>query len=126
MASSDFLIVNGVKFPMPLHGLNITTSQSVNAGRNTNGAVVGQLVGRRLYKLNDLQWGGLSIEQWKAMREAIEPFYVPVTFTDDCNIRRTITMYPGDTNAKPMLVADVFFTQHETCKFNLIDCGFDE
>jgi hypothetical protein len=122
---SEYLIVNGVKFPYPDYGLDIATSQSVSAGRNTNNAFVGQKVGRRLWKINGLQWSDLSVEDWKAMKAAIEPFTVPVTFTGDDNIRRTIYMYPGDTSGKPMRVEDIFHTRMETCKFNLIDCGWD-
>lgn len=122
---SDLLIVNGMRFPCPLHGVVITTTQTVNAGRNTNNAAIGQKVGRRLYKINNLEWSCLDIPTWTAMREAIEPFYFPVTFTDDCNVRRTVTMYPGDTNAEPLTTDDVFYTIHKSCKFNLIDAGLE-
>lgn len=125
MKQTDLLIVNGMRFPCPMHGISVTSTQAVSAGRNTNGAAVGQLVGRRMYKLNNLQWNGLSVEMWARMRASIEPFYVTVTFTDDCNVRRTVTMFPGDTNAEPLFAKDIFYTQHKTCKFNLIDCGYE-
>lgn len=124
--TSDFLIVNGVRFPPPIRGLEIVSSQTVSSGRNCNNAVVGQLVGRRLWKINNLQWTGLDANLWAQMRAAIEPFFVPVTFTGDDNQRHTIMMYPGDSSAKPyFLSADkIFYKMHETCKFNLIDCGW--
>ena len=124
--TSKFLIVNGMEFPCPAPGMQIVSSQAVNAGRNANNAVIGQKVGRRVWKINNLQWNGLDADLWARMRNAIEPFYVPVTFTGDDNKRHTVTMYPGDSNAQPLFVDDVFYTVHETCKFNLIDCGWEE
>ena len=122
--ASNFLIVNGVKFPPPARGLEIVHSQAVDSGRNANGAVVGQLVGRKLWKLNNLQWNALDAETWASMKKALEPFFVEVTFTGDDNKRHTITMYPGDTTSKPLFLDDIFYKKHETCSFNLIDCGW--
>lgn len=121
---SDFLIVNGVQFPTPSRGLQIIHSQAVDAGRNANNAVVGQLVGRKIWKINNLEWSGLSMETWVAMKSALEPFFVPVTFTGDDNVRRTIYMYPGDTTGEPLRVDGIFYTRMKTCSFNLIDCGW--
>ena len=123
---SQFLIVNGVEFPCPARGLEIIHSQNVDAGRNANGAVIGQLVGRKMWKLNNLQWNGLDAETWAKMKKAIEPFFVKVTFTGDDNERHTVTMYPGDTSGKPLFLNDIFYKNFETCKFNLIDCGWNE
>ncbi len=123
--TSDFLIVNGVSFPVPMHGMDIISTQAVNSGRNCNAAFVGQKVGRRMWKINNLQWGGLSPELWARMRAAIEPFTIPVTFTGDDNERHTVVMYPGDSDCKPFFVDDIFYKMHETCKFNLIDCGWE-
>ena len=124
--ASDFLIVNGVRFPEPMHGLQIIHSQTVNAGRNADNEVVGQKVGRKLWKINNLQWNGLDAQTWAEMKDAIEPFYVPVTFTGDDNKRHTITMYPGDTTGQPLFLDDMFYKTFETCKFNLIDCGWKQ
>lgn len=124
--ASDFLIVNGVKFPCPAHGLEIIHSQTVNAGRNANNAVVGQKVGRKLWKINNLQWVGLDAQTWAEMKAALEDFFVPVTFTGDDNKRHTITMYPGDTNGQPLFLDGIFYKQFKTCKFSLIDCGWED
>ena len=124
--ASDFLIVNGVRFPEPMHGLQIIHSQTVNAGRNADNEVVGQKVGRKLWKINNLQWNGLDAQTWAEMKAAIEPFYVQVTFTGDDNKRHTITMYPGDTTGQPLFLDDIFYKTFETCKFNLIDCGWKQ
>lgn len=124
--ASDFIIVNGVRFPCPAPGMEIVRSQTVDSGRNVNAAVVGQKVGRKLWKINNLQWNGLDAETWKEMQDALEPFFVPVTFTGDDNVRHTYTMYPGDTTGKPLFLDDIFYKNYETCKFNLIDCGWEE
>lgn len=124
--ASDFLIINGVKFPCPAVGMQIVRSQAVNSGRNANGAVVGQLVGRKLWKIQNLKWVGIDAQTWKEMQDALEPFFVKVTFTGDDNKRHTITMYPSDTTGQPLFLSDIFYKNYETCSFNLIDCGWDE
>lgn len=122
---SDFLIINGVKFPCPADGLQIVHSQTVDAGRNANNAVVGQLVGRKLWKISNLEWVGLDADTWAMMKEALEPFYVPVTFTGDDNQRHTVMMYPSDTTGQPLTLDGIFYKNYRTCKFNLIDTGWD-
>ena len=124
--ADNFLIVNGVQFPCPMYGMEIIHSQTVNAGRNANNAVVGQKVGRKLWKINNLQWTGLDAATWAEMKAALEPFFVPVTFTGDDNKRHTVYMYPSDTTGKPLSMDGVFYDTFETCKFNLIDCGWDK
>lgn len=121
----NLIIVNGVALPPPIRGFEIIHSQTVDAGRNANGAVVGQLVGRKLWKLNNLQWNGLDAETWATIKQALSPFYVPVTFTGDDNQRHTVTMYPSDTTGKPYMLDGISYEMYESCKFNLIDCGWD-
>jgi hypothetical protein len=116
-------VVNGVQLPPPARGLEIIRSQLVDSGRNTKGAVVGQLVGRKLYKLNNLTWKCLTAEQWKTIQDALEPFYVNVSFYNDSNELVTIKMYPSDTTGKPYWLGDIGYEMYEECKFNLIDCG---
>lgn len=123
---SKILIVNGVEFPTPLQGFRIKTTQAVDAGRNAAYEFIGQEVGRRTYKIEGLEWHNLPIDVWTKMREAIGDFVVPVTFTNDKNERITISMYPGDTDATPLRADDIFYTEMETCAFNLVDCGYRE
>lgn len=128
MALSSFLNVNGYDFPCPGVGFNYAITTTVNAGRNANNAVIGQKVGRDLYKLNTLEWAGLEPEVWQMMLRAIEPFYVPVTFEDyRTGNPITITMYPGDRTAKPLFADPIshIVTKYENCKFNLIDAGWE-
>ena len=119
-----FLVVNGVQFPCPVRDYEVVRSQLVDSGRNANGAVVGQKIGRKLWKINNLHWKGLSAETWAAMQAALEPFFVDVTFTGDDNQRHTVKMYPGDTTAKPYYLNGILYDVYEDCKFNLIDCGW--
>lgn len=124
--ASDFIIVNGVRFPPPAPGMEIVHSQNVDAGRNSNMAVVGQKVGRKAWKISNLEWHGLDAQTWAEMKSALEPFYVTVTFTGDDNRRHTITMYPGDVTGKPYSLNGIFYKNFETCKFNLIDCLWED
>lgn len=128
MALSAFLNVNGYDFPCPRAGFSYTITTTVNAGRNANNAVIGQRVGRDLYKLDNMEWAGLSPETWQMMLKAVEPFYIPVTFEDYRTGKPiTITMYPGDRQATP-LFADKNthkVTKYENCKFNLVDAGLE-
>ena len=121
---TDYLIINGVRVPCPDYGMDIIHSQAVDSGRNANGAVVSQLVGRKLWKINNLQWTGLYPSQAKQIREAIKPFFFPVTFTSPENERITVYMYPSDVTSKPLFVTGTKVDVLETLKFNLIDCGW--
>lgn len=127
MAQSSFLKVNGVNFPCPKAGFTYVISTTVDAGRNVNNEVIGQRVGRDLFKLDEMEWSGLDPDTWQSMLAAVEGFYIPVTFEDYRNGGEiTITMYPGDRTAIPLFVDPTTHkvTKYETCKFNLIDCGW--
>ena len=121
--TSDIIILNGLVLPTPDMGMEIIESTMVNGGRNANGVTVGQVIGDPIWKLNNLQWKSLSPEQWKAIKTALKPFYVPVTFTDDCNERHDLIMYPGDRNSKPYHVENLSYQRFKEFKFNLIDTG---
>lgn len=127
MALTSFLNISGYDMPCPRYGLEYIISTNVDSGRNLNGAVVGQKVGRDLYKFNNLQWVGLYPDQRRMILKAIEPFFVPVTFEDPKTGNAiTVMMYPGDRTGKP-LFADRYthlITQDETLAFNLIDLGW--
>jgi hypothetical protein len=120
---TNLIIINGVAVPAPDAGFTISEGVLVDGARNANGVVVGQVIGRPNWKIEDLQWSHLTPEQWGELREALKPFYVKVTFTGDDNKRHTVTMYPGDKKAKPLGVANLKYKAFTECKFNLIDCG---
>lgn len=119
----DILIVNGVKFPCPAVGMEIIQATMVDSARNANGTVVGQVIGRPIWKINNLQWVGLTQETWAEMKKALAPFYVPVTFTADDGTRHTVTMYPSDITGQPLFMDGLYYRNFRTCKFNLIDVG---
>lgn len=128
MALSAFLNVNGYDFPCPRYGFQYIISTIVDSGRNVNGAVVGQKIGRDLFKLNNMQWVGLMPETRRMMLKALEPFYVSVTFEDYRTGQPiTITMYPGDRTGKPLFADKLthMVTQDEVLSFNLIDCAWE-
>lgn len=121
----DLIKINGVALPPPTRSFEIISTQAVDAGRNTNGAVIGQLVGRRMWKLNNIQWNGLDADTWATITALLEPFYVDVEFTGTDGQRHTIKMYPSDISAKPFQLNGVSYKIYEVCKFNLIDCGYN-
>lgn len=126
-ALTSFLNISGYDMPCPAYGLEYTISTAVNAGRNLNNAVVGQKVGRDIYKFDNLQWIGLKPDERRKILMAIEPFFVPVTFEDyKTGLPITIYMYPGDRKIKPLFVDKYthLVTQDEVLSFNLIDCGW--
>lgn len=120
---NNLILINGVALPPPVRGMEIVTSRVVDSRRNANGTVVGQLIGRKLYKINNLQWKGLDAETWSSIQRLLEPFFVNVTFTNEHNERITLKMYPGDTAGQPYQINGVSYDFYESCKFNLIDCG---
>jgi hypothetical protein len=120
---TNLIIINGVAMPAPDEKPEIIESTFVDSGRNANGVVVGQVVGRPIWKINNLQWSNLTPEQWARLKRALSPFFIPVTFTNDYNERITLIMYPGDRTSTPFHVDGLSYTQFKNCKFNLIDTG---
>lgn len=124
--NKNFLIINGVQMPIPAPGMTIDSAIGVNAGRNADNQIVGQVVGRRQWKINNLSWNGLTEDQINTIMTALEPFYVSVTFRDVTGTIRTHTMYPGDTSGKPLSLVNMKYKLMESFSFNLIDCGWDD
>lgn len=127
MALSSFLNVNGYDYPCPRYGFQYIISTMVDGGRNVNGAVIGQRIGRDVYKLDQLRWVGLDLDTQRMILQSLEPFYVPVTFEDyRTGLPITIMMYPGDRTGKPLFTDKItnLVTKNESLAFNLIDCGW--
>lgn len=120
---TDLIIINGLAVPAPDAGYTIIETTNVDAGRNANGVVVGQVVGPNIWKINNLSWSNLTPQQWRDLKNALKPFFVPVTFTNDYNERMTLIMYPGDREAMPYHVENLSYQTFMDCKFNLIDTG---
>lgn len=121
----SYLAINGYELPPPKRGVKPIVTTVVDAGRNANGAVVGQRVGRDQYKIDGLEWAWLTAEQWSKILSILNQFFVYVTFIDPVsNSKKTIKMYCGDRSAEPYWVdADGNPTHYRNCKFNLIDVG---
>ena len=126
MSMTSFLNVNGYDYPCPRYGFQYIISTVVDAGRNVNGTVIGQRIGRDLYKLDQLQFAYLEPAQRMMILRSLEPFYVPVTFEDYRTGQPiTIIMYPGDRTGKPLFADQIthMVTRDEFLAFNLIDTG---
>ena len=122
-----FLNINGYDLPPCKRGVNIIVSTVVDSARNANGVVVGQKIGRDLYKIDTLEWAWLTAEEWSKILKVLNDFYVRLTFYDPvANAPRTITVYPSDRRAEPYYVDDSGKPTHfRNCKVNLVDTGKD-
>ncbi len=120
-----FIEINGYELPPCKRGVSIVVTTVVNSGRNANGAVVAQKIGRDQYKIDGLEWAWLSADEWEYILTLLKDFFVRVTFTDPVsNKRKTIRMYCGDRTAEPYFVDNSGKPTHYTnCKVNLIDTG---
>ena len=120
-----YLEINGYELPPSKRGVSVVVTTVVDAGRDANGAVVGQRVGRDQYKIDGLKWSWLTATQWEHILKTLSNFFVYVTFNDPVtNGRKTIKMYCGDRTGEPYWVdGDGKPTHYRDCKVNLIDCG---
>ena len=102
-----------------------TVTTIVNAGRNANGVVVGQRIGRDQYKIDTLEWSWLTASQWGEILSLISSFYFYVTFPNPVSGSPiTVKMYCGDRSAEPYWVdSNGNPTYYTNCKVNLIDTG---
>lgn len=121
----SYLKINGYELPPPKRGVHPIVTTVVDAGRNANGAVVGQRVGRDQYKIDNLEWAWLTAAEWSRILSMLNNFFVNVTFIDPVtNREKTLKMYCGDRSAEPYWVdANGHPTHYRDCKFNLIDTG---
>ena len=120
-----FVAINGHPLPSPKRGVGIIVTTVVDAGRNANGVVVGQRIGRDQYKIDGLEWAWLTAQEWEDILSWMKDFYFNVTFTDPVtNTLRTVRMYCGDRRGDPYyLDGNGKPTHYKDCKVNLIDTG---
>ena len=121
----SYIAINGYELPPPKRGVHPIVTTVVDAGRNANGAVVGQRVGRDQYKIDGLEWPWLTAAQWSRILSILSRFFVYVTFIDPVsNSMKTIKMYCGDRSGEPYWVDDQGRpTHYRNCKVNLIHVG---
>ena len=119
------LRINNTDVPTPIRGLNEIVSTNVNSGRNANGELVGEKVGRDIYKLDSLEWRWLTKAEWQAILQLVKDFKFTATFPDVVNGGFcTHLCYCGDRSAEPYYIdSSGDFTRYRACKMNVIDCG---
>lgn len=97
----------------------------VNSGRNADGQVIGQKIGRDQSKI-ELSWAWLTSDEWSEILKIFETsFFNTVSYTDMVT-NQTITreMYVGDRSATPFCNnGSNQPTHYRDCKLNLIDTG---
>lgn len=120
-----YIAINGYELPPPKRGITPIVTTIVDAGRDANGTVVGQRIGRDQYKLDELVWPWLTAAQWSKILSILSHFFVYVTFPDPVTNRLiTIKMYPGDRKGEPYYVdGNDMPTHYYNCRVNLIDVG---
>lgn len=121
----NYLAINGVSIPYPKRGVKATVVTVVDSGRNADGVVVGQRIGRDQYKIDTLEWPYLTAAEWSQILQLVSNFYFNVTFYDPVsNGLKTLKMYCGDRSAEPYWVdGNGKPTHYINCKMNLIDVG---
>lgn len=123
---NPFIRINGKAFPMPGRQPTLMVSTLVSSGRNAEGTVVGQKIGRDQYKIDNLFWPHLTADVWSEILQEFDSFFVTAQIPDMVhNAWKTLKMYPGDRTA------DIWRLDPETglpseytnCKVNIIDVG---
>lgn len=120
-----YLRINGYDLPPPKRGVEPIVTTIIDAGRDANGTVIGQRIGRDQYKLNNLEWPWLTAGEWSLILSLLSHFFVYVTFPDPVtNNPITLKMYCGDRTAEPYYVDENGQpTHYRNCRVNLIDVG---
>ena len=120
-----YLAINGYELPSPKRGVSVMVATLVDFGRDANGTVVGQKIGRDQYKIDGLEWPWLTAKEWQGILQAMKDFFFYVTFPDPVtNKLKTVKMYCGDRSAEPYWVDENGKpTHYRNCKVNLIDTG---
>lgn len=117
--------VNGTALPSPVRGLEVVVSTAVDNGRNSLGELIGERVGRDQYKINNLEWRGLTRDQWSDILQLISGFVFMCKFPDPVYGGWVeVGMYCGDRTCQPYWLDDSGnFRWYESCKVNFIDRG---
>lgn len=116
-----------VAVPYPSEGMaGFATSRMVSAGRNADGAMVGQLVGRAVDK-QQLGWQRITCEKWWQLHRWFTDghftFYCHY-FDHNCGVWRTRLFYLGDVSVNPYNVEQSGAGRYyRDARFSVIDCG---
>ena len=125
------ITIRGTSLPCPIRGLKVVVSTNVNSGRNALGEMVGEKVGRDIYKLDAVEWRWLTRRQWSEILRLVDGdhFKFKCTFPDVVNEGRWVThlCYCGDRSCEPYYInSSGDFTFYRSCTMNIIDCGLLE
>lgn len=115
-----------VPFPSVDSGV-FETSRAVNAGRNANNSVIGQMVGRSVDKQN-MQWSVLPCDKWWEINNWVEDhgmFFWCHYFSHNTGVWKDRRFYCGDFKCQPFKVdaATGIPAFYRNCEVNVIDMG---
>ena len=125
--SSTLFWINDYAVPAPARGLTYTMSTNVNAGRNANGEMIGQRVGRDLFKFDNVVWPWMTEQEWGSILDLTKDFYFRVRFQDPMTkVMGQIWCYCGDRTAEPYWMSHEYnrVLYFRNCKCNIIDAGW--
>lgn len=100
-------------------------STLVNSGRNAQGVVTAQKIGRDNNKTS-MKWNYLEKEEWEKMvRFWDNNFFFNFTYYSDvAGTKITRKFYVGDRTRKPFAIdANGNPTAYKDCSANVVDCG---
>lgn len=115
------------------YGYTEDTEQLVQSQRNSQGVVVAKTIGRRLVKLNNLEWPHMTLSEFRWLQTQVAQFYCIVYYYDSRigdYIERQF--YWGDLSAEPWKFNRNSVTgllrpsEYINVRVNLIDCGRGE
>lgn len=119
-----YFYINGEPLPFPKRGVTPTVTTVVDSGRNVNGVVVGQRIGRDQYKMDSIEFPHLTASEWSRVLRLVSGFRFNFTFLDPVtNSWKTIRAYCGDRTAEPYWWVNGKVTDYINCKVNIIDTG---
>ena len=75
-----YLEINGYELPPCKRGVSVIVTTVVDSGRDANGTVVGQRVGRDQYKIDGLEWAWLTAAQWERILSILKNFFISLSF----------------------------------------------
>lgn len=127
MPVNAYITVNGVPFPYPNKESGLQTQSTfVSSGRNVNGVVIGQRVGRDQVKV-ELQWKRMDAQLWAGLLQIFQSNFMVTVSYYDMTAGKILSrrMYVGDRTARPGRVdpATGVWLEAKDCKLNLIDVG---
>lgn len=122
-----FITIAGKWFPWPRWGSGLQTQTTlVSEGRNAEGVIISQRVGRDQSKI-ELEWAVMDAKKWAELLQIFEDQFINSVSYYDMAKGKIITrnMYVSDRTASPLKVdpATGAWLEVKDCKLNLVDTG---